>query len=68
MYYLLLLLLFIILYYVFMKVLGSLVKGCLTAFFVVFVAYAVVVMIKSTKEPVDVFGLYQVDNFTIRKL
>jgi len=68
MYYLLSLLLFVILYYVFMKVLGSLVKGCFTALLFVFIAYAVVIMVKSTKQPVDVFGIYQVDNFNIKKL
>jgi len=68
MYYLLLLLLFITVYYVFMKILGSLLKGCLTAVLFVFVAYVISVMVKSTKQPVNVFGIYQVDNFNVRKL
>lgn len=68
MYYLLSLLLFGIVYYVFVKVLGSIVKGCFTALLVVLIAYLAIVMLKSTKQPVRILDLYEVDNFNIRKL
>jgi hypothetical protein len=51
-----------------MKILGSLLKGCLTALFIVFIAYSIYIMVNSTKQPMNIFGLYEVDNFVIRKL
>jgi hypothetical protein len=68
MYYLLLLLLFIVLYTVFVKILGSLIKGCLMAFGIVLIVYTIYIMVNSIKQPMNIFGLYEVDNFNVRKL
>lgn len=68
MFYLLALLLFIILYYIFVKLLSSMVKGCLMAVFVLILVSVVVAFAKSTKEPVNVMGWYKIDNFNIVKL
>ena len=68
MYYLLLLLLFVVLYYVFVKVLSSIVKGCFTAFFIVFVVFAVYVMLKSTKESVNLFGLNRLTDLKLERI
>jgi len=67
MYYLLYLLLLVLLYYFIFKVLGSIVKGCFT--FVIILAIALIGfnMIKSTKEPIDVFGIYKIENFVITR-
>lgn len=68
MYYLLSAILFIVLYYVFMRILSSVIKGCLSAFFVFGIAIFIIIMVKSTKAPVDVFGLYTVDNLKITRI
>lgn len=68
MFYLLAALLFIILYYVFVKLLSSIVKGCLVAFLVLILVLVGITMVRSTKEPVNILNLYQVDNFNIERL
>jgi ascorbate-specific PTS system EIIC-type component UlaA len=68
MFYLLAALLFIILYYVFVKLLSSIVKGCLVAVLVLFLVLAGSVFIRSTKRPVYIFDWYKVDSFNIVKL
>lgn len=68
MFYLLAALLFIILYYVFVKLLSSIVKGCLVAVLVLILVLAGITMVRSTKEPVNILNLYQVDNFNIERL
>lgn len=68
MYYLLYFLLAILVYYIVTKILGSLIKGCFSALLFLIVAFIVVSMLKSTQQTVDIFGLYQIDNFIIKKL
>ncbi len=68
MYYLLALLLFILLYYIFVKLLSSIVKGCLVAFLVFLLTVIIVNMIRSTVVPVNILGLYRIDNFEIERL
>lgn len=68
MFYLLALLLFIILYYVFVKLLSSIVKGCMMAVFVSVLILLVGVFIKSSREPVYLFDMYKIDNFNVVKL
>ncbi|MBN1162216.1 hypothetical protein JXA34_00555 [Patescibacteria group bacterium] len=67
MYYVLLLLLFGLLYYVFAKILSSMIKGCLVSAFILIVVLAGIILYKSTKEPVNILGLYVVDNFEITR-
>lgn len=68
MFYLLAALLFIILYYVFVKLLSSIVKGCLVAVLVLILIMAGSVLVRSTKYPVYILNWYKVDNFNIEKL
>ena len=58
----------LVVYFVVTKVLGSLIKGCLSAILFLIIAFIVVSMLKSTQQTVDIFGLYQIDNFIIKKL
>ena len=68
MYYLLYFLLFILAYYIVTKILGSIIKGCITAVLFLLIAFFVVSMLKSTQETVNIFDLYQIDNFVIKRL
>jgi hypothetical protein len=68
MYYLLAFLLFIVVYYVFMRILSSVVKGCLTALLVVGIVAGVFYIIQSTKAPVYLFDMYKIDNLRIEKI
>jgi hypothetical protein len=68
MYYLLLLLLFVIVYSVLIRIIGSILKVLFIALFIVVIAYILGVMVKSTKEPINIFDIYQVENLSIRKL
>ena len=67
MYYVLLLLLFGLLYYVFTKILSSVLKGCMVSLFIFVVVLAAIILYKSTKEPVNILGLYVVENFEVTK-
>lgn len=67
MYYLLALLLFVLLYYVFTKILSSLIHGCITAVGVFLIIMIVSIFIRSIKEPVSIFGVYQVDKFKVTR-
>ena len=68
MYYLLLLLLFIVSYYVFVKLLSSLVKGCLMAVLILILFVGVTLFLKSRREPVNIFNLYKIDNFEVIRI
>ena len=68
MYYLLALLLFIICYYVFVKLMSSIVKGCLMAVFVLILVTVVVIFVRSSKEPVNILNMYKVDNYEVTKI
>ncbi|MFA6982233.1 MAG: hypothetical protein WC243_04415 [Patescibacteria group bacterium] len=68
MYYILALLLLIVIYYLFVKVLSSLAKGCITVVLFGIAASIVVVFVRSRKAPVNIFGYYVIDNFEVRKL
>ena len=68
MYYLLLIVLVAIVFYVVTHVVSSIFKGCMVTVFVVIIGLLVFFLIKSTKEPVNVFGYYQIDNFEVTKI
>jgi hypothetical protein len=68
MYYVLLLLLFGLLYFVFMKILSSVLKSCLVSLFIFVVVLTGIILYKSTKEPVNVLGLYLVDHFKLTRI
>ncbi len=60
--------LFIVLYIIFVKVLSSLVKGCLTAVFVVLIIVVIGILIRSTIAPVNVLNILMVDNLHISRI
>lgn len=68
MFYLLSLLLFIILYYIFVKLLSSLVKGCLMAVFVLLLVTVIFLFVRSASEPVEILGRYEIDNFEVTRI
>jgi hypothetical protein len=51
-----------------MKVLSSAIKGCFSAILVVFIVVAVILMIRSTKEPIEIFDFYRIDNLIITRM
>lgn len=68
MYYLLLIVLVAIVFYAVTHVVSSILKGCMVAVFVAIIGLLVFFFIKSTKEPVSIFGYYQIDNFEITRI
>lgn len=68
MYYLLILLFLIVLYWVFVKILGSLLKGCFTLLGIVILVVIVLIFLKSIKKPVTIFDRYVINNFKITKV
>lgn len=68
MYYILALVLLIAIYYLFVKVLSSLAKGCITLVLSALLVTVVVLFLKSRKAPVKIFNYYEIDNFEVRKL
>lgn len=68
MYYLLVLLLILLGGYVIIHIVGSLIKGCITAGFVVIIVILVGVFIKSARTPVELFGRYIVEDFKVRRV
>jgi hypothetical protein len=67
MYYLLLLVIFVILYYVFVKILSSVVKGCLTALLIALLIWIATLLYRSTYEVVPLLGGYKITNLVITK-
>lgn len=68
MYYVLALLLLIVIYYLFVKVLSSLAKGCITLVLFALATTIVVLFVKSKKAPVNIFDYYMIENFEVRKI
>jgi uncharacterized membrane protein len=68
MYYVLALLLLIVIYYLFVKVLSSLAKGCISGVLFAIGVAIVLVFVRSRNAPIDVFGLYRIDNFEVKKI
>jgi len=67
MYYILVGVLALLIFILFIKALGSIVKGVITTAFVVAVIAFIVIMGKSISEPIDIFGMYRIDNMQITK-
>lgn len=68
MYYILVAILGLLIFVLFLKALGAVVKGLLTTLFVFAGISAIIIMIKSLRNPVYVFGRYKVDNLVITKI
>jgi len=50
-----------------MKALGSVIKGIITTAFVVAVFGFIIIMAKSLGGPIEIFGMYKIDNMQITK-
>jgi len=48
--------------------LSSLIKGCFVAVSLFLIVITIFLLYKSTVEPIEVFGIYRIDNFRITKL
>ena len=68
MFYILSLILFVVLYYVFAKLMSSIIKGILGACFLIIVVLAGFILYKSSKEPIDFFGIYRIYNFEVIRI
>ena len=68
MYYFLALLFFTILFVIFVKLLSSVVKGCISALALALVVIFILILISSTKGPVTLFNKIKIDNFKINKM
>jgi len=68
MYYFLALLFFTTLFVVFVKLLSSVVKGCISALALALVVIFILILIRSTKGPVTLFNKIKIDNFKINKM
>jgi hypothetical protein len=67
MYYVLAATLALLIFVLFIKALGAVIRGTLTTLFVLVIIGSLVIMFRSLKGPVDIFGVYRVDKFEITK-
>lgn len=67
MYYILMAIVALMVFVLFIKALGSVLKGIITTLFVVVVIAFIISMSKSMSGPVDIFGMYKIDNMHITK-
>lgn len=68
MYYILGAILIIIVYIVFVKILSSLLKGCLVGTGIIILVMAGFLFMKSSKEPVVLFNRYRIEDFKISRI
>ncbi|AHB39963.1 TPA: hypothetical protein DHW62_01245 [candidate division WWE3 bacterium] len=68
MYYVVLTLLILVVFVVAARILSSVVKGCFLAVGLFLIVITIFLLYKSTVEPIEVFGIYRIDNFRITKL
>ena len=68
MYYILASVIGLLIFILFVKALGTVVKGIVTSVFVIIVILSAIVFFKSLSKPVYVFGMYKVDNFVVTKI
>ena len=67
MYYILAATLLLLIFVLFIKALGTVLKGIITSLFVLIIVVSLVIMFKSLSQPVDLFGLYRVEKFEVTK-
>ncbi|MBW6441434.1 hypothetical protein K0B04_00805 [Patescibacteria group bacterium] len=67
MYYILAATFALLIFVLFIKALGAVLRGILTTVFLIIIVVSVIIMFKSLNEPVELFGLYRVENFEITK-
>jgi uncharacterized membrane protein YagU involved in acid resistance len=59
---------FVVLLYAFIKLVSSILKGLIISLVVFLIILTVLAFIRSAKEPVEVLGRYEIDNYQIRKI
>ena len=67
MYYILMAIVALMIFVLFIKALGSVLKGIITTLFVVVFIAFIILMSKPVSGPVDIFGMYKIDNMHITK-
>lgn len=67
MYYILAATLVLLIFVLFIKALGTVLRGILTTVFVLVMIASLYIMFRSIQEPVDLFGIYQVDRFEVKR-
>ncbi|GIW69470.1 MAG: hypothetical protein KatS3mg101_0217 [Patescibacteria group bacterium] len=68
MFYLIAAFLILVVFVVTARILSSLIKGCLIALGVFIIVITAFLVYKSSREPVELFGIYRLHNFEITKL
>ncbi|KKS30898.1 MAG: hypothetical protein UV03_C0018G0003 [candidate division WWE3 bacterium GW2011_GWE1_42_16] len=68
MYYVLMTLLILVVFIVATRILSSMLKGCFVAVGLLLIVITIFLLYKSTVEPIELFGIYRIDNFQITKL
>lgn len=67
MYYIIVAVISLLIFILFMKALGSVIKGIITTAFVIAVFGFIIIMAKSLGEPIEIFGMYKIDKMQITK-
>lgn len=68
MYYIILTAFILVVFIVTARILSSIVKGCLISIGLFLIVITGFLLYKSTVKPVEVFGIYKIDNFEITRL
>ena len=68
MYYIIFGALSLLVFYVLVKILSSVIKGCLSTLAIIVLVITLYLMYKSTIEPVSVFNLYRIQNFKVTRI
>jgi hypothetical protein len=58
----------LLVFYTLVKILSSVIKGCLTTVAIIVLVIALYLMYKSTVEPISVFNLYRIQNFKVTRI
>ncbi|OGC59741.1 hypothetical protein A2380_03130 [candidate division WWE3 bacterium RIFOXYB1_FULL_43_24] len=61
-------LLILVVFIVATRILSSMLKGCFVAVGLLLIVITIFLLYKSTVEPIELFGIYRIDNFQITKL
>lgn len=67
MYYIILALIALFVFYIFVKILSSVIKGCLVTVIVLVLVMTLYLMYKSTREPVSLLNLYKIQDLKITR-
>jgi len=68
MFYVIIALLFLVTLFAAIRLLKSLVKGCFMVFFVFILVVLAVILVRSTKDPIRLFGVYELYDFKLERV